>query len=163
MGRSFNIGRLPSGQPNITSYKYTAGQTFKAGALVVDVAAGTISECGADPASVLGVALEPANSRPGGAGIMGDPSYVTGGQKDEVSVAVADRSTVFSCRGINGATDPTTPTQSNIGEQYGVVKSGDDWAIDIAETVNVVVEVVDIDIDNKIYYVKFLESVLALP
>lgn len=164
MGRSFNIGRLPTGTPDIISYQYTSGQTFKKGALVVDVAAGTISECGADPTTgVLGVALEDANSRPGGAGIMGDPSYITGGNKNEVSVAVASRSALFSCRGVNGATDPVTPTVSHIGEQYGVVKSGDDWCLDEAETVNVVVEVVDVDIDQKIFFVKFLEAVLALP
>lgn len=163
MPRSFNIARLPSGTPNIISYKYDSAQTFKLGALVVDEADGEIVECGADPAAVLGVALEAANSRPGGTGIPFAPSYTTGGQKTEVSVAIADRSTVFSCRGKNGATDPTTPAVTDIGEQFGVVKESDDWVLDLSDTVNVVCEVVDIDIDQKIYFVKFLEARLALP
>jgi hypothetical protein len=162
MARGFNIARLPSGTPNIISYKYDSAQTFIAGALVVDAADGEIEECGADPVAVLGVALEAANSRPGGSGIPFAPSYTTGGQKTEVSVAVADRSTVFSCRGKNGATDPTTPAVTDIGEQFGVVKSTE-WCLDLSDTVNVVCEVVDIDIDNKIYFVKFLEARLALP
>lgn len=163
MARSFNIARLPSGTPNIISYKFDSAETFKLGALVVDAADGEIVECGADPASVLGVALEAANSRPGGTGIPFNPSYTTGGQKAEVSVAIADRNAVFSCRGKNGATDPTTPAVTDIGEQFGVVKVSDDWVLDLSDTVNVVCEVVDIDIDNKIYFVKFLEARLALP
>lgn len=163
MARGFNLGRLPSGTPNIVSYKYTASQTFKKGALVVDVAAGTVSECGADPASVLGVALEAAGSKPGGTGIANSPSYITGGSNNEVSVCIADRSQVFTCRGVNGGTDPSTPAQTNIGEEYGVAKVNDDWVLDLAETTAKVCEIVDIDIDQKLFLVKFREAVLALP
>ncbi len=163
MARGFNLGRTPSGTPNIVSYKYTAAQTFKKGALVVDTAAGTISECGADPAAVLGVAMEGAGTRPGGTGIANSPSYITGGTNNEVSVAIADRSQVFTCRGVNGGTDPVTPTQTMIGETYGVAKSGDDWVLDIAEVTTMQCEIVDVDIDNKIFFVKFRESFLALP
>jgi hypothetical protein len=66
-------------------------------------------------------------------------------------------------RGVNGGTDPVTPAQTNINEQYGVVKTGDDWVLDLAETVAKVFEIVDIDIDNKIFFCKFLESVISLP
>lgn len=161
MPRGFNIARLPSGTPNIISYAYTAGQVFKIGALVVDVAAGTVSECGADPVSVLGVALQGAGTGPGFDN-AGTPSVVTG-QRTEVSVAVADRSQVFSCRGVNGGTDPVTPAQTNIGEEYGVAKVGNDWVLDLAEVTVKVCEIVDIDIDNKIFLVKFREATLATP
>jgi hypothetical protein len=164
-GRGFNIARLPSGTPNIVSYKYDSAQTFVAGALVVDASDGEIVEFGGGTdAVVLGVALEGANTRPGGTGIAHNPLVVTGGQKDEVSVAVADRSTVFSCRGVDGSTDPVTPTVTHIGEKYGVAKHADgEWYLDIAETTTLICEIVDIDIDNKIFFVKFLEAVLALP
>lgn len=163
MPRTFNLARIPSGTPNINSLKYTAAQTFKKGALVVDTAAGTISECGADPASVLGVAQEDAGSKPGNTGIANAPTIITGGNRDEVSVAIADRSQIFSCRGVNGGTDPVTPAVTNIGEVYGVAKVGTDWVLDLADAVNTVCEIVDIDIDNKIFFVKFREAVLALP
>lgn len=162
MGRSFNLGRTVSGTPNIVNYQYTAGQTFKKGALVVDVAAGTISECGADPVSVLGVALEAAGSKPGGTGIANSPSVITGGNNNEVAVAVCDRSQVFTCRGINGATDPVTPLITNIGETYGVAKVGNDWVLDLAEITVMSFEIVDVDIDNKIFFVKVMESRIAL-
>ena len=164
MKRSFNLGRLPSGTPHVINYRVTAAQTFKKGALLVDVAAGTVSECGADPVSVLGIAGEDAFSKPGGTGIANDPTYITGGNNNEVAVLVADRSQIFTCRGVSGATDPATPTLSNVGEQYGVVKDADgSWSLDLLETINVVCEIVDIDIDRKLFLVKFLESVLALP
>ena len=163
MGRRFNVARLPTGTPNVQSVTYTAAQVFLKGALLVDVAAGTVSECAANPARVFGVALEGANTKPGGTGIANNPSYITGGQYKEVSVAIADRMTVFSCRGVNGGTDPVVPLQTHIGESYGVLKSGNDWVMDQSNVTNLVVEVVDIDVDQNIFFVKFLQAVLALP
>jgi hypothetical protein len=161
MPRSFNIARTPSGTPNVQALRVTAGQTFKKYALVVDTAAGTISECGADPASVLGVSMQGAFTGPGNNNA--DSPVVVTGQSVECSVCIADRSAIFSCRGVNGGTDPVTPAITNIGEVYGVAKVADDWVLDLAETTATVCEVVDIDIDNKIVLVKFREAVLALP
>lgn len=162
MGRSFNTGRFPIGEaPDVLSVGYTTGQTFKRLALVKLDAAGTVSECGADPAKVYGVALQGAGT---GYGYdMGNNITQIQGAQQEVSVAVANRATVFSCRGVNGGTDPVTPLQTHIGESYGVAKVGDDWVMDLAETVALVVVVVDIDVDNKVFFVKFLEAVLDLP
>jgi hypothetical protein len=163
MPRGFTApARNPTGTPNVQAMRVTAAQTFKRGALVADTAAGTISECGADPTSVLGVALQNAFSGPGN-DLANSGSAVVTGQNVECSVALADRVTVFSCRGVNGGTDPVTPAITNIGEVYGVAKVSDDWVLDLAETVATVCEIVDIDIDNKIFFVKFREAVLALP
>ena len=163
MGRRFNLGRIPSGTPNIISVRVTAAQTFKKGALLVDTAAGTVSECGADPARIYGVAQEDAFSKPGGTGIANSPSVITGGQNNECSVAIADRSQVFTCRGVNGGTDPVTPLQTHVGETYGVAKTGNDWVLDLAEVTVMSCEIVDIDADNFLFFVKFRESFLALP
>lgn len=163
MARSFNIARLPSGTPNIQSVAVTAAQSFKKGALVVDVSAGTISEFGGGTdAVVLGVALEPAFSKPGN-DMNFSPTVITGGNPTECSIALADRTNVFSCRGVNGGTDPVTPTQTMVGEDYGVLKVGDDWCLDLAETTTKICTIVDIDIEQKIFFVKFLEAVLSLP
>jgi len=161
MGRSFNIGRTPSGTPNSQSIAVTAAQAFKKGALVVDTAAGTVSECGADPVSVLGVAMADAFSGLG-YDMANSPTVVTG-RSNETVIAIADRSQIFTCRGVNGATDPVTPLQTNIGEVYGVAKVGTDWVLDLAEVTTTVCEIVDIDVDLKIFFVKFREAVLALP
>lgn len=159
MGRRIMPARATgTGVPSVLSGAYTTGQTFKRGALLVYTALGELSETGADPALVAGVALENAASKPG-FDAANSPTVVTG-RVQEVSFAKADRTTVFSMRGVNGGTDPVTPAQTNIDELYGVLKVGDDWVLDIAETVATVFHIVDIDIDNKIFFCKFREAVL---
>jgi len=166
MGRSFNAARFPMGTaPNTLAIAPTAGQTFKIHALVVLDGNGTLVECGANPAKVLGVS---GNAAFIGYGLnLADTTASTiitgsGFKSQAVSVMVADRETIFSCRGINGATDPLTPTLAMKGVKYGVAKVGNDWVLNQADTTNVVVQVVDVEISNKVFFVKFLESVLNL-
>lgn len=164
MGRKFQVARLPSGTaPNTQSMQYDVAQVFKNGAVLVDEggATGEVVEAGADPALIVGVAQEDANSKPG-YDMANSPTVVTG-RVQEVSVAIADRSQIFSGRGVNGGTDPTTPVLGDVDKNMGIVKVGNDWCIDFADAVNTRVKIVDIDIDNKIYFFKFLEANLARP
>ena len=163
MGRKFYPADFPGNSPRIQRMAVTAAQTFKAGALVLTSAAGTISECGADPATITGVALQDAFSGPG-YNAADTPTVVTGRDSD-ISVAIATRDTIFSGRGINGGTDPVIPLQTHIGETYGVAKTGDDWVIDFAEVTTMSVEVVDIDLTmgTNMFFFKFRESFLDQP
>lgn len=151
-----------TGVPEVLSGQYTTGQTFLKGALLVYTAAGELSECGADPALVAGVALEKAGSKPG-FDAANSPTVITG-RVQEISFAKSNRSTIFSMRGVNGGTDPVTPAQTNIDEQYGALKDANGiWTLDIAEVTAKVFHIVDVDIDNKIFFCKFLEAVLDTP
>ena len=164
MARVFTPQVRPGGgAPESVSVAYTTGQTFKKGALLAYVAAGTVSECGADPTLVAGVALENAGSKPG-YDAANSPTVFTG-RVQEVTMARANRQTIFTARFVTAAGgDPTTPTQTLINEQYGVAKdSNGQWYVDGDETTAKVVEIVDFDADLKIVYVKFLEAVLDLP
>lgn len=166
MARCFQPARVPGGgaaAPDTRSVAYTTGQTFKKGALLVYAAAGTVSECGADPAAVMGVALDPAGSRPG-YDAANSPTVVTG-RNQEVSVAIANRQTVFSGRAVSVAGgDPTTPTQTLVDEDYGVAKDSNGiWYVDLDETSTKSVHIVDIDIDQKIVFFKFKEAALDTP
>lgn len=163
-GRSIfpRYGSGTTSGPVIQSLGYTTGQTFKAGALLLLQSTGLVSVCGADPTVVSAVALQPAGYGPGFN--MADSPTVVTGRNQEVSCAIANRMTVYSCRGVNGATDPVTPAVTNIDEQYGAAADSDGvWVLDIAEVTAKVFEVVDVDIPNKIFFVKFLEAVLSLP
>lgn len=161
MGRKIIPARMiGTGVPSVLSVAYTTGQTFKKGAIVIYVAAGTVSEAGADPALVCGIALEDAGSKPG-FDAANSPTVITG-RVQEVSIAVADRHTIFSMRGENAGVIQT-PLQTNIDEVYGVVKVGNDWVLDLSETVATVFEVVDIDVDNRIFFCKFMESRIQTP
>lgn len=164
MARMFQAARVPGGRtPSVISVAYTTGQTFKKGALLAYVAAGTVSECGADPTLVAGVALDPAGSKPG-FDAANSPTVVTG-RVQEVSMAVANRQTVFSGRFVTVAGgDPTVPTQTLINEQYGVAKDANGlWYVDGDEVTTKSVEIVDIDADRKIVFFKFMEAALDTP
>lgn len=158
MGRKFNTARVPNGEaPNVLAIVPTAAQTFLRGALVKQTAAGTISERAAVGDKVTGVALQDAFSGYG-ADAANSPTIITGSPSKSagsVSVAIADKVTIFSCRGVNGGTDPAIPVQANIGVSYGVLKTGGgDWVLDLANVVNLVCQVVDIDAQNNIFFVK---------
>lgn len=167
MGRIFSPARVPGGgaaSPDVKSMFYTTGQTFKRGAIVVpDAATGRIIESGADPASVIGIALEDAGSKPGNNLNFDSLVQTRTGVVQEVSVAMANRQTIFSGRMVNGGTDPVTPVQADIDKKYGVLKTGGgEWVVDQTETTNLVLVIVDADFDNKIVLWKFLEAVLVL-
>lgn len=161
MARGIVVARIPSGEvPDVISAQYTTGQTFKTGAILVYTAAGEVSEGGADPTPIAGVALEPAGSKPG-YDAANSPTTFTG-RVQEVSMAKANRVTVYSSRFTNAGVD-VTPTQTLIDEQYGLIKVGNDWTVDQTDVVNTRVEIVDIDVDNKLVFWKFLEAQLATP
>lgn len=165
MGRKFQPARFAGATaPEHQSMAYTAGQVYKKGAVVIfDGVAGTIIEGGADPTPIVGVATEDAASKPG-FGVSHDASVVARtGTAAETTVAKATRTVVFSGRMVNGATDPVTPVQADINKVYGILKTGNDWVVDQADVVNTRVEIVDIDIDNKVVLFKFMEAHLAQP
>lgn len=146
--------------PPVISGKYATGQTFKKGALLLIDSAGELTECAADPTLVSGLALEPAGKRPGFE-IAGGVTQVTY-RAQEVSYVPADDKVIYSMRAVNGATDPVTPAQTNVGESYGALKDSDGiWTLDIAEVTVLVFTIVDIDIDSKIFFCKFHPTALA--
>ena len=61
--QDFQHFRAPNGGVDMKSFPVTASQTFVMGEPVVVVAAGTLSECGDDPASVSGIAAHNNLSR----------------------------------------------------------------------------------------------------
>ena len=139
--------------PNVTSRKYKDGEVFDTGALLVLDANGELVECAADPAEVTCIAAEPSDSRPGyQAG--NNPTVVTG-RKQEVTVYDANDNNIFSMVSAAG----TTPAQTHINEQYGAVATNGVWALDLTETTTKVFEVVDIDVDQKLFFCKVIESV----
>lgn len=149
--------------PEVQRLQYATGQTFKKGALLIDNTDGEVVECGADPAAVLAVALQGAGTGPGFNVANENEVTVRTGRLQEVSAALVNRRARFHTRAVNGGTDPVLPLQTHIGEQYGVAKVGDDWVIDMAETVALVVEITDIFPDINAFEFKFLEAVMARP
>lgn len=126
------------------------------GSLVV-ITAGYLVLCGADPAKVAGVALEPLNTNPGYGNPFESQTTVVTGRSGKIPTALAAGVTIFTCDGVRA------PLQTDVGVRYGVVNTSGVWQIDTTDTTNLVVEVVDIDLALSFYYVKFLVSVAQVP
>lgn len=161
-GQRFFPHNAGTGIPDIAELVADSAAAFKAGALVVVASDGELEECGTDPALVKGVALAAAGKGPGFN--MADQPTVTPTYRDnKVEIVLATPTQIFVGRGVNGGTDPVTPTQTQVGESFGVIKDSDGiWAVDISDTSNTRVEIVKIDIDNKLYFFKFKTANIQL-
>lgn len=129
----------------VQEYDLVSGQTFLINALV-KLASGEVREAGADPAEVLGIAADPTS--------QALPGHVSGGVlglDDKIGVYVADHDAEFSWPVTGG-----TPDAADIGVDYGVVKSGSVWYIDLAEEAATVVVITRLDpVNTNRAYAKF--------
>lgn len=133
-------------ESEVRLFPVASGQTFVVGALVVyDTTNNNITECGADPALILGIALAPAS-----VGLATGGSIFGG---TNIPVLVLDPATVC------WMASATTPAQSHVMDDYGIAKSTN-WLVDTTETVATCVKIVGIS--NSPYpegfFVKFLAA-----
>jgi hypothetical protein len=169
MGRIFQPARIPVGAsaPETHTIPYTAGQAFIKGAVLIYDSAGNqgnVIEGGADPALIVGVALEAPASKPGFSVNFDSTVVARTGAVTSVSVAMANRVTIFSGRGVNGGTDPVIPLQTHVGTTVSLLKTGaGEWVLDFADGANQRVRVVAIDVTLSAFFFRFLEANLATP
>jgi hypothetical protein len=148
MAQNIRVARWPEGsRAEVRRYALASGSTFEAGALVVLDASEEIAECGADPASIMGIANANAAD-------VVEAGFI------EVTVATAN--TVFAATGWDG-TAQDTPAKTDLNQSYGVVKDGAasrGWEVDTSDAVNTKVKVVDYDTDRKEFLFKFTSGAL---
>lgn len=121
----------------IRRYPLASGASFLEGALVV-ADEGEVDECGADPDTILGVALHDAGADPDTA---------------EVLVALATPETTFV---MQGTSDPVAGDEN---VEYGVAKDGDGiWVVDKTDEVNVAVYVERVHLDRLEFEVRVLAA-----
>lgn len=124
----------------IVEYDLAASQTFVKGAAVVLNASEEVAECGADPASILGFAAEPAGSNPESA--------------SKVLVCLCDNSRRFWIEGDNA------PTMDDVNQVYGLAKDADGyWYLDGAEASALSVYVHNVDTERDLYEISVLTTV----
>ena len=159
-----------NGVPQTISDKYKTGEAIVIGSLVLRDANGEfVLFGGGTDAVVFGVAEEAAGSKLNyGEPFSSQTTGIVAGRLQHISVAQADRETTFMARGVNGGTDPVTPLQTHVGEEYGVAKDSDgSWYVDIAEVTTKIVHIVKIHPAQGgqigLFEVKFLEAVLQTP
>ena len=153
--------RHPKGKvPDIVSGKYKTGESIIQGTLLAHDANGElIVHLGVANLDVAGVALEKAASKPGW-DAANSPTVITG-RVQEVSYAQADQDTVWTLRAESGGTI-TNPTQTRIAEEYGVLNSSGEWRLDLTDTTDKIFRVVDIDLNENLWFVKFIAAALEI-
>ena len=154
--------RVPGGEvPDIRSGKYKTGETIVNGSLLgIDANGELILFTGTTAVDVAGVALEAAASKPGW-DAANSPTVVTG-RVQEVSYAVANEDTVFAIRQEDGSNVLVDPVQADIGDTYGVILRGTEWRLDRSETTTKIFIIVDVDLVNKVTFVKFIAAALLI-
>lgn len=162
--RRINSARTPggSGMPGIRAWTYSGG-TFKRGAVMI-IAANIASEAAANPvANILGVALQDVDTNLG-FGAANSPLQVTG-RNTTLSLAQANRMTVFSGALTNNTDVLITPVLGDVGNTHGVRKRAADsiWTVDQTATDCLKVDSYDLDQTDKPVFFKFLEAALAMP
>lgn len=151
----FQPGRFPTGEVHSgANLAAASGQTFRKGRVLTRVGATVQAHpLGSTVTNVYGVALSPAEN---GRAIGPDPRVV---------VARADRATEFIGQAYRESTSSIVELDkaTHLGNRYGVVVVDGESYIDIEETTNVLVEIVDIKEELNIAVFKFLESTLQSP
>lgn len=126
---------------DVGSFTLDAANAGKAGSLCfLNTGDNQIEECGADPALILGLMTGPYTSRL----IYKD---------SKMPIIMLDPNVVVAM------CSATTPADSHLMDQYGVVKlASGNWAVDVAEVAAPRVQVVRVDAAAGIFYVKFLAA-----
>lgn len=157
MSRIMQPARTPSGAAFDVQYmQYVSGATFARGA-VLAYTSGEVNEAGANPATIVGVALQAADTSPGFAA-ANNPSPITGRSR-KVSVARANDVTVFSATLTNGSSTRIAPTVADIGTQVGITAYSGVWTVDKNKTAgNARVAIVGIDTDVNVVFFRFLSA-----
>lgn len=123
----------------------TAGETLAVGELAT-LAANVVKRCGADPASIIGISEVDSEKA----------KTLTPNGKIPIRV-LTENATVI----MGSDTVPVEATHLNVA--YGIVRDGTTgfWKVDTSDTTNTRVTVVRLNVDEGLWYVKFLAANLA--
>lgn len=120
----------------IKQFNEAAAQTFKIGAAVVLDGSQNVTECGADPALILGFAAHPATKNL--------PATTD-------LIQVANEGQKFWMAG------NTNPVYADTNVKYGIIKDANGiWTVDKTDVVNTRVYVHYVDLDRNLYLVSVL-------
>jgi hypothetical protein len=131
--RIMQPARTPGGTvPPVGWYRYTDGQTFIRGEVLVFDGSGSVEVDSTDPTPIVGVALQGADTAPGYQAANSPTTFTYRQQK--VSVALARPGEVFRSQLTNGSSTPVTPTIADVGVSYGITPYSGVWTVDKNKT-----------------------------
>lgn len=137
------------------------GTDIVLGSLLV-FSSGLVALAGANPTSIVGVALQGYAGNPG-FDAANSPATITGRQTT-ISVSRPNDSTIYAANLTNGTSTLVTPATADIGVSYGVTAYSGKWTVDKAKTggdARVSVVGFDANAYGGIVFFKFLAAALA--
>lgn len=154
----FQIARGPGGgTPAIRWMTYT-GTVYRGSVLVYS--SNAVAEAGADPTEVVGVALQASDSGPGFN--QANAPTVNTYRAAKMSVAIADRLTVFRGKMTNGSSVRVSPATTDIGVEYGITAYSNVWTVDRNKTsTDKRVQVIGFDDLTGDVFFKWLEAAIT--
>lgn len=163
----FFPARTPGAIPDIQSMQTVASPVFQDGGVLV-YSSNLVDGAGTDPTAIVGVALQGADTAPGFS--QANSPLVSTGREQKVSVARANRLTVFRGKLTNNSSTFIAPVNGDLGTAYGITKytigTQVVWTVDKNKTSGGGlhrVSTIDIDTINNFVFFKFLEANLATP
>jgi len=114
--------------PDVIQVPEGASQTFRKGDLL-ELTSGKATVADADDAAILGVALTPA----------------TGTTDEPILVALANENNVFSMNAYHATPASAVTAVTDISVKYAVVAVSSNWHIELSDTTNTRVRVIDFD------------------
>lgn len=145
----------PGSVPSVVYGKYADAATSIVQGSVLIFSSGTYDVAGTDPALIAGVALQAQDTAPGYQA-ANNPNPITGRER-KISVAVADRTEVFSATLTNNSSTRIAPVQADIGAQYGITAYSGVWTVDKNKTTTAArVSIVGINTETNEVYFKWL-------
>lgn len=119
------------GTPNIQALPYDSADAIVVGSVLISTA-GIANLAGADPALILGIALQAADTNPGYQA-ANSPVPITG-RSATIDIAIADANTIYMATLTNGSSTRIAPADANIRLQYGITAYSGIWTVDTAKT-----------------------------
>lgn len=161
-GRIMNTARFPGGGiPEVQSMLYKAAEAIVKGSVLILETTGEVKLAATQPTTgIQGVALEDIASKPGFDMSHDTQVTVRTGNVAEVSVAIANSTTIFSAAAKAG----TTPAATHIGEKHDIVLVSGVWQVDLSAAGAAGAIVVDVDLSfsgEEIVFFKFLPSAIV--
>ena len=155
MARIFQPARFEAKVPGVQAMQNVTDAAIVKGSVLI-FTSGEVDIALTDSTPLVGVALQDVNTNPGFEVGHSSQVLVTTGRLEEISVALANTTTIFS-----GAAT-SDPTIANVGVSYGINIAAGIWTVDFTDTTTTRVTITDIDTIEDIVFFKFMPAHFAI-
>lgn len=156
---AMRVHQIQGAQVEAIQYmNYKTAAAIVIGSVLIDDT-GEVDVAGADPTSIVGLALQAADTSPG-YDAANSPATITG-REQKISVCRPNDTIIFAAKLTNNSSAVIAPVAADRNAQYGITAYSGAWTVDKNKTgASARVTIVGIDEDNEWVFFKFIASSL---